>query len=123
MVVILLIGGGVSIITAYGHDWIFHVFVAEKYASVSYLLPWLTLSGGIFAAAQMLSIDRMSALDTKGLIAPKVVTAIAGGLLNLAGAYLYGIQGVVAASLIFSLVYFGWLLLQHLSHSPLPSET
>jgi hypothetical protein len=80
---------------------------------VSHLLPWLILSSGIFAAGQVLSIDRMNALDTKALIAPKVITAIMGGLLNILGAYLYGLEGVVAASLLFSVIYFGWLFLQH----------
>ncbi len=61
----------------------------------------------------MLSIDRMSALDSKGLIAPKVGTAILGGLLNILGAYLYGLEGVIAASFLFSVIYFGWLFLQY----------
>lgn len=113
MSVVLLAAATTFLVTLATHDWIFRVLVARQYATVSYLLPWLILSGGIFAAGQVLSIDRMSALDSKGLIAPKVITAIMGGLLNILGAYLYGLQGVVAASLLFSVIYFGWLFLQY----------
>ena len=113
MSAVLLVAGAIFLVTLVVHDWIFHVFVAKQYASVSHLLPWLILSGGIFAAGQVLSIDRMSALDSKGLIAPKVITAVMGGLLNILGAYLYGLEGVVAASFLFSVFYFGWLFLQY----------
>lgn len=101
------------LITSAVHEWIFRVFVAKQYATVSYLLPWLILSGGILAAGQVLSLDRLNALDSKGLIAPKVITAIMGGLLNILGAYLYGLQGVVAANLLFSVIYFGWLFVRY----------
>lgn len=101
------------LITSAVHEWIFRVFVAKQYATVSYLLPWLILSGGILAAGQVLSLDRLNALDSKGLIAPKVITAIMGGLLNILGAYLYGLQGVVAANLLFSVIYFGWLFVHY----------
>ena len=113
MSAVLLVAVAIFLVTFFVHDWIFHMFVAKQYASVSHLLPWLILSSGIFAAGQVLSIDRMNALDTKALIAPKVITAIMGGLLNILGAYLYGLEGVVAASLLFSVIYFGWLFLQH----------
>ncbi len=110
---VLFVAVTTFLVTLAMHDLIFRVFVAKQYATVSYLLPWLILSGGIFAAGQVLSIDRMSALDSKGLIAPKVGTAILGGLLNILGAYLYGLEGVIAASLLFSVIYFGWLFLQY----------
>jgi O-antigen/teichoic acid export membrane protein len=104
----------VFVATLFGHQWIFRILVARQYWGVSHFLPWLTLSGGIFAAGQILSLERMSRLDTKGLIAPKIVTAIVGSVLNILGAYLYGVAGVVAASVSFSLIYFAWLLFQHL---------
>lgn len=110
---VLLVGAVIFIVTLFTHEWIFHLFVAAQYGSVSYLLPWITVSAGIFSAGQVLSIDRMSALDTKKLIAPKVTTAILGGLLNILGAYMYGIEGVVAASILLSVIYFLWLFFEH----------
>lgn len=104
------------------HGWIFRTFAASQYAQVSSLMPWLILSGGIFAGGQVLSLEQMSRLDTAGLLAPKVVTALFGGLLNILGAYLYGVKGVVAASLAFSVVYFLWLLLINLRVTYEPGE-
>lgn len=93
------------------HPQIFHVLVAEEYASVSYLLPWMLLAGGIFASAQIVSLNLMSELRTRALIAPKVTTAALGVAANVAGAYFYGIPGIVAAGVLFSVSYLVWMAL------------
>lgn len=100
-----------------GHAIIFDFLAAKQYAKVSYLLPWFTLSAGIVAAAHVLSLARMSILQTKGLITPKIVTAILGLLLNFWGAYLYGLEGVVFAQLIFAIIYFVWMFFQYIIFS------
>lgn len=114
LVVVLVTTALIFLISLICHDWIFRQFAAKQYVGVSYLSPWLILSGGIFAAGQVLALDPMIRLDTQALIAPKVVTGIIGGLLNLLGAYVYGLRGLVVASLAFSLCYFFWLLLLNL---------
>ena len=91
------------------HEWIFHLLVAAKYHAVSYLLPWMVLAGGIFAAGQMLSIKLMSELKSAALIVVKIVTAILGVGLNIYGASQFGLQGVVAALVAFSGIYFFWM--------------
>jgi O-antigen/teichoic acid export membrane protein len=110
LVVVLATTVVIFAVSLAAHDWLFRQFVAREYTRVSYLSPWLILSGGIFASGQILALDRMSRLETKSLISPKVITAVAGGLLNILGAYLYGLKGLVAASLAFSVFYFCWLL-------------
>jgi hypothetical protein len=49
-------------------------------------------------------------VDTRVLIAPKIGTAVAGIVLRVAGAYWMGLRGVVAASVVFSLMYLAWVV-------------
>ena len=53
----------------------------------------------------------MTGVHTNRLLAPKILTALCGIGANLAGAYLYGLPGVVVANLVFSLLYCTWILL------------
>ncbi len=94
------------------HGWIFRILVADQYHSVSYLLPWMILAGGLFAAGQMLSLKLMSDLNTRALVWPKIVTSLLGAVLSFSGAYFAGLPGVVYAAVSFSilqLLWLGWL--------------
>jgi O-antigen/teichoic acid export membrane protein len=91
------------------HEWIFNLLVASNYHTVSYLLPWMVLAGGIFAAAQVLALKLMSELKSVVMTAAKIVTAILGVGLNIYGASQFGLQGVVAALVAFSCIYFLWI--------------
>lgn len=91
------------------HGWIFRILVATQYHSVSYLLPWMILAGGLFATGQMLSLKLMSDLNTQALIWPKIVTSLLGALFSFAGAYFAGLIGIVYAAVAFSVLQFLWL--------------
>ena len=91
------------------HDRIFHLLVAAKYHSVSYLLPWMILAGGLFSAGQVLGLKLMSDLNTQALIWPKIVTSLLGALLSFTGAYFGGLTGVVCGAVIFSVLQLLWL--------------
>ena len=102
---------GVAFLTVLSlHTQIFRIFVAKEYASVSYLLPWILLSGGIFTAGQTFELKLMSHKKTNAMIVVKIITAMLGVIFNFIGAYLYGIVGIVFASILYSAVYFLWIL-------------
>jgi O-antigen/teichoic acid export membrane protein len=91
------------------HEWVFRLLVAAEFRSVSYLLPWVVLAGGLFATAQMLSVKLMSDLRPAAMIWVKIVTALLGVGLNVYGASVAGADGVVFALVIFSAVYLVWM--------------
>lgn len=91
------------------HEWIFDLLTDARYHSVSYLLPWVVLAGGVFAAGQMLSLKLMSEMKPTAMTTAKIVTAILGVVLNIYGAAQFGLSGVVAALVGFSTIYFLWM--------------
>ena len=92
------------------HKQVFSLLVASQYRAISYLLPWMLMSGGLFATGQAASLMLLTELDSRALLMPKVLTAIMGILMNALGAYLFGLIGVVFATVIFSLIYFLWVM-------------
>ena len=93
------------------HKLIFQILVAQKYSSVSHLLPWMILSGGMFAAGQSLASNLQAKLKTRELMAAKIITALSGVAFNFIGAYWYGITGIVCAGLLFSIMFLLWMAL------------
>jgi O-antigen/teichoic acid export membrane protein len=101
---------GVAVLGALlAHDGIFRLLVAAKYASVSPLLPYMFLASGLFVGSQMIELSLMSQMKTRMMVVAKITAAVAGVALNLVGAFLYGIEGVVAAGVTTSAFYFLWL--------------
>jgi O-antigen/teichoic acid export membrane protein len=105
-----------SVVAFVFHTQIFALLVAPEYRNISLFMPWMVLSGGLFASSEMTALLLMSGMNTKILIAPKIGTAIAGIVMNVAGAYWLGLQGVILASVGFSLVLLAWMLV--LSNRP-----
>ena len=108
-----LVALGLTLI-AFTGAWIFHaqifrVFVASEYAEISPLLPWMLLSGGIFAGGQAMTLSLMSQLKTRALLVCKITTALLGMGFNFVGALWWGLQGIVGASLLFSTLFTAWM--------------
>jgi O-antigen/teichoic acid export membrane protein len=91
--------------------WLFPLLVAAAYRDSSLLMPWLIFAGGLFASGQAAALMLMTAANSQALVAPKVVTAALGVLLNVAGAYWLGIRGVVLANILFAAAHFLWTYL------------
>jgi O-antigen/teichoic acid export membrane protein len=103
----------IFIISLFSHKLLFNLFFHNKeYLSVSYLLPWLILSGGIFACGQALTLEMMSKMKMLTLAIIKITTAIVGISMNILFAYLFDIRGIVFSSLLFSILYFTWIYLK-----------
>jgi O-antigen/teichoic acid export membrane protein len=91
------------------HAQIFEILVAAKYRDTSYLLPWVVLAGGGFAAGQMLATKFLSDKKTTQLIPAKVVTALVAVALNFVGSYIYKVDGVVIGIVLFSYFHLIWI--------------
>jgi O-antigen/teichoic acid export membrane protein len=92
------------------HAWLFTMLAGVEFRSASHLLPWVVMAGGLFAAAQILSVQSFVELDSRSLLLPKIVTAVLGVGCNIAGARCFGPDGVVAGLVVFSLVYLVWMM-------------
>jgi O-antigen/teichoic acid export membrane protein len=91
------------------HAEIFRLLVAEEYAAVSPLLPWMILASGVFAAGQTITLKLMTAMKTKSMIVPRLTTALTFVPLAFAGAHWFGVAGVVIAGIVVSVQHFCWL--------------
>jgi len=87
------------------HALIFRTLVAEEYNSLSYLLPWIILAGGMFASGQSLASSLLAQMKTREMMVLTIATAVLGVILNFVGVYWYGISGLVGAGVIFSMLY------------------
>lgn len=91
------------------HSFIFKLFLDPRYFNISYLLPFIVLSGGIFATGQIISLKFASNMQTSKMIAPKIITALVGIALNYTMCYFWGVKGIIIASLIFATLYAFWM--------------
>jgi O-antigen/teichoic acid export membrane protein len=103
------------------HSYIFALFVSSDYRSYSHLLPWFVLSGGLFATGQMLVLKILSEIRSSVLIIVKIGTALIGITLNILGAWLGGLNGIVIAMVGFSVAYLFWMA--WLSRDPVIQKT
>jgi hypothetical protein len=78
----------------------------------------MVLSAGLFACGELLATVLMTGLRTKRLSTVKIVTALVGIGLNVAGAYWLGLRGVVFASLGFSGLSLGLTMITCISAFP-----
>lgn len=105
----LFVTGFAVLTTGILHEWLFAILVASEFRWISYLLPWIILAGGIFAAGQLVSLKLMCELKVRELLIPKIATALIGIGLNMFGAAIAGVEGVVAAMVAFSSIYLAWI--------------
>lgn len=93
------------------HNQIFWLLVAPQYRHVSWLLPFVVLASGCFASGQIASLTFMINGNPERMLIPKIGTSVLCVLLNFAGAYVFGLTGVVLSTVIFSVAYLVWVLI------------
>jgi O-antigen/teichoic acid export membrane protein len=94
-----------------GHDVIFATLVGPEYRSVSYLLPLAVLGSGLLGAGQVFGWIALVVHRPRLLLPPRIGATVLTLLLNGAGAYAFGITGVLLAQVASAIVYAGWTLL------------
>lgn len=94
---------------AFVHPLIGRLLLAESYRGITFLFPYIVLAGGLFATGQVISLVFMVANRSRELILPKIATSLFGVVLNVVGARFFGLTGVIAASVAYSVVYLGWM--------------
>lgn len=88
------------------HEWAFQLVLREEYWSVSKYLPWIVLSGGLFAAGNAASISSMIAARPQVLVMPMTIAATAALIATFTGAYLGGLAGVFIAMPVHFAIHF-----------------
>lgn len=106
----LLITGIFVLFAFFFHEQVFFLLASRSYSSTSHLLPWVLLAGGLFASGETVGLNIFSKFATNKLIVPKIATAILGVVLNLIGAYFWGIAGIVGANTVFSATYLVYMI-------------
>lgn len=91
------------------HGLIFRTFVAGSFSEVSGYLPVVVAAGGLFTSGQFFALKLYSELQSKRMILANTVSASLGVGMNVMGAWLFGLNGVVGALICYSLIYFLWM--------------
>lgn len=91
------------------HELIFRTFVAASFSEVSGYLPLVVAAGGLFTSGQFFALKLYSELQSKRMVLANTVSASAGVAMNVIGAWLFGLNGVVGALIGYALIYFLWM--------------
>jgi len=96
----------IVLFSCFCHQGIFELFINKKFSSVSYLLPIMLLSGGIFGIAQLYALKLQSLYSVNKIIYLNISFLVMGILFSFAGVYCFGIKGATISSLLYSVSYF-----------------
>ncbi|MFZ5704552.1 MAG: lipopolysaccharide biosynthesis protein [Pseudomonadota bacterium] len=91
------------------HDWIFTMFTSGAFRTSSHLMPLMAAAAGLQACHHVLGVRISSLLKTRSLLVPQILSAISFAVLNMAGAYIAGLAGLMVALCLASAFYAGWM--------------
>ena len=109
---ILAVSFGTLAVFSIFSESVIRILTNEKYVGVAPLLPAMVIAGGFFYFGQYYTNRFMFSLQSDLLVLPKVLTAILGIGLNIAGTYYYGLPGLVYALLFTHVLYVAALMLR-----------
>jgi len=87
---------------------------AEEYRTAADLLPWMTLSGGLYGIGQQLLYSVYGGASSRRIIPVRIISMLGAIALHFAGAFYWGLKGVVIGGLFFSIFYMLMTLTIHL---------
>lgn len=99
-----------AVLVSFWHEAIFHLLANERYHGLSNLMPWLVIAAGFQACHHVLGVRVSSTLKVSSIVVPQIVSAIVFVGLNVLGAFLGGVQGLVYGFVVASFIYFAWML-------------
>jgi len=97
--------------TFYLHSYIFNIFVGKSFSSVSFLMPYLVLAGGIFAVAQIYASQIMAMLMPEKITAASIGSSVVGVVSSFVGVYFFSVAGAVFAMVLHSMAYLLFIFL------------
>ena len=110
--IVFFLGLLISIVTSVAFIllWLFNAQIMRAITAPAYyisgpFLPWMALSAGFFAFADVLYIKMMGEIRVKEILGVKILASSIGVALNSLGAYFFGLWGVVAANVLFGIAY------------------
>lgn len=100
----------VALLAHLSKDWIFLIMVNENFHEYSYLFPLMILAAGLQGCHHIIGIRFSATLNIEKLLLPQILSAFLFVIFNFLGAYIGGVDGLVYAFLVSSLIYFLWIL-------------
>jgi O-antigen/teichoic acid export membrane protein len=98
-----------SVIIYHINENLYKMFTNSKYHNTSYLMHWMVIAGGLHAAHHIVGLRFTALMKVKKILIPQIISAFMFLILNSIGAYNYGVEGLVFAFLLASLIYFLWI--------------
>ena len=106
-----ILTGCVFAATFFLHENVIQLLTEKRYHSVSEYLPWMVLSGGIFAIGQMFALRLQALMIHRVMVLASILSSVIGFLSSFICVFYLGWKGAVASSLIHALSYLILILL------------
>jgi O-antigen/teichoic acid export membrane protein len=104
-------------------DRIMGMLASRKYLEVAHFLPYMVLAAGLYSAGDILCIKMMGDIKTRQIMSVKILASLIGVALNVAGARLYGLEGVIYGIVLFGAVYALMFAVLYINSTPQCKES
>ncbi len=104
-----------AILATFFSEKILFVISGEDYIAGAPLMPIMIIAAGLYQAGDVLSSHFMRIYQATVIMKVKITTSIICVALHFIGAYLFGLEGVAIALLLFGLLYFSCFLYYFIS--------
>lgn len=106
VVSVLLLSAAAFLVFSFAGDWLITFLSTAEYTRYASLLPWLAAGSGLFYAGQALCNKGLAYNRPHLYLYPKVISGIVSVILYYYFIQIYGMTGIIAASVFTGLLYF-----------------